>query len=186
MSRTLDSARCAGLLAAGFAALWLLPAGAAPPAPSPAPPKDAAAAPARIVEAIDGPTLKKVIEAQKGKVVLLNLWATWCLPCVGELPAISKLYADYKGKGLAVVSASMDDPEDRHKVLTVLTLHHVELPVYMRRSGSVDAFFDPIDRKWTGAVPMTYLFDRKGKRIATIARDLTYEEWVARVKPLLK
>lgn len=52
----------------------------------------------------------KTFADYKGKVVLLNVWATWCPPCREEMPSIERLYTEFKGQGLAVVAVSVDDP----------------------------------------------------------------------------
>lgn len=64
---------------------------------------------------LDGTKRQKTLADYKGKVVLLNVWATWCEPCRVEMPSIEKLHREYGSRGLAVVAISVDDPgaEDR-------------------------------------------------------------------------
>jgi thiol-disulfide isomerase/thioredoxin len=58
----------------------------------------------------------------KGKVVLLNFWATWCVPCASEMPLLGEMQRRYKGK-LIVIAASIDDPLDRNKLEPFLRKH---------------------------------------------------------------
>ncbi|MGH9565014.1 MAG: TlpA family protein disulfide reductase [Candidatus Angelobacter sp.] len=58
----------------------------------------------------------------KGKVVLLNFWATWCVPCAGEMPLLGEMQNRYKGK-VIVIAASIDDPLDRNKLEPFLRKH---------------------------------------------------------------
>jgi thiol-disulfide isomerase/thioredoxin len=171
---------------AGGATLLALRASGAAPAPVPAP-AAGVAAPAANVHPVDGPTLKKIVAAQKGKVVLLNLWATWCEPCVDEFPAIVKLYNQYRSKGLTVMAVSLDDPDDKAKVIQFLGRQKAAFPAYLRRAGSVEQFFDPVDKKWSGYAPTTYVFGRNGK---VVGKPMTgpqrYADFEAAVKPLLK
>jgi thiol-disulfide isomerase/thioredoxin len=145
------------------------------------------AAQAPNVQATDGAGLKEALAQQKGKVVVLNLWATWCSPCVEEFPHLVKLHHAYSSKGLTVVAASLDEPEDRGKVVEFIEKQKAGFPVYIRRSGDPEKFIDPVDKGWTGAVPTTYIFDRSGKRVGKpIIGERSYEQFVAAVEPLLK
>jgi len=59
---------------------------------------------------LDSAAQKKTLEDYRGRVVLINIWATWCKPCVVEMPSIERLYQTYRDKGLSVVAVSVDDP----------------------------------------------------------------------------
>jgi peroxiredoxin len=161
-------------LAPGFGAA--LPLGAAPEAP-----------PKPDVRLADGKELKKAIDGYRGKVVLVNLWATWCPPCVEEFPDLVKLHNTFRAKGLVVVGVSMDEPREGDKVVSFLANQKAEFPVFIRRGGDADAFFDPVDTSWSGAVPATFIFDRNGKRAGKpLIGSQSYEAFVAAVEPLLK
>jgi thiol-disulfide isomerase/thioredoxin len=156
----------------------VLPFAAAPAAPPAAKPP---------LQALDGPGLKKTIAAQRGKVVVLNLWATWCPPCVEEFPSLVKLHNAYRGRGLVVIGVSMDEPGDRGRVAEFIRRQKVGFPVYTRQAGDLEAFIAPVDRRWSGALPTTYLFDRKGALVGTPAIGArSYEQFAAMVEPLLK
>ncbi len=66
---------------------------------------------------LDGKRTPKKLEDYKGKVVLLNVWATWCEPCRVEMPSIEKLHRELGPQGLAVVAISVDDPGAEQRVL---------------------------------------------------------------------
>jgi peroxiredoxin len=65
------------------------------------------AAPDFTLKSIDGSTIS--LSSYRGKVVLLNFWATWCAPCKDEMPSMNRLYLKYKGSGLIVLAASTDN-----------------------------------------------------------------------------
>lgn len=139
------------------------------------------------LQTTDGVALKKAIEAQHGKVVFVNLWATWCVPCVQEFPELVKLYNNYQQKGFVLIGASIDEPEDRAKVGSFMTEQKALFPIFVRQAGTVDQFLDPLDRKWEGIVPTTYIFDRKGKRAGKpVIGVRSYAQYESRLKPLLK
>src|SRR5438552_152898 len=75
--------------------------------------------------------LKTIMDSNKGKVVLVNFWATWCKPCVKEFPELVKLYNDYKDKGFILVFISADVPEEvKTKVVPFLNKEGVDFATY--------------------------------------------------------
>lgn len=91
-----------------------------------------------------------LVEAE-GKVILINFWASWCPPCVAEMPDLDNLYADYK-KDVSFYFVARDQ---KVKVNAFLDKHGYNLPVYYE-SG-----FTP-DQLYSGALPTTFIIDKKG------------------------
>jgi thiol-disulfide isomerase/thioredoxin len=144
-------------------------------------------APKADVQMVDRAGLKKALAAQKGKVVLVNLWATWCAPCVEEFPDLVKLDEKLRSKGLVVIGVSLDEPRDGDKVVEFITKQKAAFPVYLRKGGDSDSFVEPVDKSWTGAVPTTFIFDRSGKRVGKpLIGGRSYAAFAAAVEPLLK
>jgi thiol-disulfide isomerase/thioredoxin len=71
--------------------------------------QNGAAAPAFKLARYSGGTVS--LEDLRGKVVMLNFWATWCVPCVAEMPTLTKLASEYQSKGLVFLAANLDEPE---------------------------------------------------------------------------
>lgn len=160
-----------------FGILCLLPntGGGAPRKPTPP-----------VVRAVDGPELIRALEAYRGKVVAVNLWATWCRPCVEEFPDLVKLYNSHKARGLVVVAVSVDEPESLEKVREFLAKQRATFPAFIRKPGDMEAFINTVDPNWSGAVPATFLFDRKGKRVgAPLLGAHSYTKFAAAVERLL-
>lgn len=91
----------------------------------------------------------------RGKVVVLNFWATWCQPCVSELPSLQRLYTDYKSKGLEIVAIGIDDEPSNLEEFR--RSYGLSFPILIDRDGSVKSKY-----KLTG-VPETFFLDRDGK-----------------------
>jgi thiol-disulfide isomerase/thioredoxin len=139
------------------------------------------------LQSVDPAAVKKAIESNKGKVVLVNYWATWCGPCVDEFPLIVKLQNQYRDKGLVVIGISFDDPDEKDKVVAFAGQNNVTFPLLMRKSGSLEKFSDGIDKRWSGVLPTTYVIDKSGKRVGKpMVGARSYEQFVAAVEPLLK
>lgn len=88
----------------------------------------------------------------RGKVVFLNFWATWCVPCVEEMPSIQRLVGAMKDHDVAFLLIT-DEKEE--KVRKFLEKHRIELPVYIRGEKTPDTFK-------TKRLPITYILDQEG------------------------
>jgi thiol-disulfide isomerase/thioredoxin len=102
------------------------------------------------------------LSSYKGKIVLLSFWATWCGPCQIEMPAMEKLYQQMKGKGLEVVA--VDVREDKSTVSSFIKKQGYTFPVLLDVKGDVSGS----EMYAAGGIPVNYLIDRKGKRLARV------------------
>jgi cytochrome c biogenesis protein CcmG, thiol:disulfide interchange protein DsbE len=89
-----------------------------------------------------------------GKVTIVHFWATWCPPCREEMPALEKFYQAHHNEGLEIIAISIEDDEDKHKVLDFSK--SFTFPVAMKSAAQVDGF----GRIW--GLPLSFLIDRKG------------------------
>lgn len=100
----------------------------------------------------------------KGKVVVMNIWATWCAPCVAEMPTLAKLQAAYVGKGVEVVAVSIDSPEAATKAR-----------LFIARNAPLDFYHDremklPFRINAPGA-PTTVIYGRDGLEKARLSGE---------------
>ncbi len=94
---------------------------------------------------------------------LVNLWATWCGPCVAELPELVTINRMYRGRNFELVTISLDVPEKGEEALRVLKANKVAATNYHLKTDSRDAFADALDKEWPGPVPYTILIAPGGK-----------------------
>lgn len=109
-------------------------------------------------QAFDGRTV--TLHDMRGHVVLLNFWASWCAPCLEEMPVFDRWNVKFSGRGLNVVGVNMDD--DPEPIRTVVSRLHVNYPMVHGDAGLAQSFGGVL------GLPVTFLIDRKG----TIRRRL--------------
>ena len=116
-----------------------------------------------------------------GKVVVVNFWATWCVPCVGELPTFNKLHHDLGSKGVAVLGIDTigdDNPDTADKVRHFLTKHPIDYTVAMGGEGLATKY--KVESR-----PVTIVFDRSGKEIKRFDESLTEQDLLTAVQKAL-
>ena len=111
------------------------------------------AAPELVVTQLDGQTFD--LAKLKGKVVLVNYWATWCAPCRKDMPKLDAFYRRYHDQNLAMIGISVDRPSDLKKVRKVMA--SLAYPVAVLKDVTVDGFGEP------EGVPITWIIDSDDK-----------------------
>jgi cytochrome c biogenesis protein CcmG/thiol:disulfide interchange protein DsbE len=106
------------------------------------------------IQTLDGEIL--TLEGLEGKVVLVNAWATWCPPCVLEMPGFQRVYEDYRDQGFTVLGISRDEG-DPDAVRAFLEEKGITYPVAMAWQASLKGFGE------VGGLPTSYLIGRDGK-----------------------
>jgi cytochrome c biogenesis protein CcmG, thiol:disulfide interchange protein DsbE len=136
-------------LVATLAVLWLVSASGA----AVAAPEIGKAAPALVVNAFDGRTFD--LAKQLGKVVLINYWASWCVPCRKEMPKLNMFYLRYHAQGLEIIGISIDFERDFEKARKAAQA--VTYPTAVTKAITNNGFGVP------KAVPITWIIDVDGK-----------------------
>jgi thiol-disulfide isomerase/thioredoxin len=120
----------------------------------------------RLAGELDASGLKQTISRQKGRVVLLNFWATWCVPCREEFPSLSRLQNEHRKSGLTVVGVSTDFQKQLAEVEKFLGQQRPSFANYRKKSGGDDQdFIEAVDSSWGGELPFSVLYDRTGKKV---------------------
>jgi thiol-disulfide isomerase/thioredoxin len=142
--------------------------------------------------AADAPLVKlnetgytKLLADQKGKVVLVDFWATWCTPCRKEMPLVAKLDAKLKAKGFKVITISSDELENEPAARAFLKEVGITGTTYIKAAKDDDAFIRQIDPKWGGELPALVLYDKTGKKVKMWKGETAIAEIEAAVTKLL-
>src|SRR5438552_16675824 len=97
---------------------------------------------------IDETGYAKLMASHKGKVLLVDFWATWCVPCRAETPAIVKMANQLAARGLDVISISTDELDKQSVALEFLRKNQVPGPRYFRKAADDDKFASYVDPNW--------------------------------------
>jgi thiol-disulfide isomerase/thioredoxin len=126
--------------------------------------------------------LLKINELQKrisnpDTVYVVNFWATWCVPCVKELPSFDKLQAAYKGQPLKVILVSLDFKSKLDKAVRPFVKNHqMKTEVYLADRANDQEFIDKVDKNWSGALPATLIVNGRKKTRNFYEKEFSYDE----------
>jgi peroxiredoxin len=115
------------------------------------------------LDEIDDAGVAKLVKNDTKKLLVINVWATWCGPCVTELPEFVTMNRMYRRRQFQLVTLSLDDPAKKEAALKVLQEKNVAVTNYIVKTKDRDKFVDLLDKKWTGPLPHTLVIAPGGK-----------------------
>lgn len=157
------------------AALIVLTSGAAPEPAAAHGLEVGQPAPAFVAPELDGKLFD--LGAERGKVVIVNFWASWCGPCRAEMPLLNRFYLEHRSQGLALIGLSVDDAHDRKEVERIM--RQFAYPAALTIGARANGFGPPL------AVPMTWIIDSRGVVRARLVSAVTERALEEAVLPLL-
>jgi thiol-disulfide isomerase/thioredoxin len=109
--------------------------------------------------------LKSIIESKEEVIQVINFWATWCAPCVKEMPLFEKLSQERREINVIFVSMDIDLDPDQEKVNKFITRKKIQSRVIILNQRDPNSWIDTIDKSWSGAIPATLIVNNaNGKR----------------------
>lgn len=135
--------------------------------------KSTAMAPDFTLPTSDGKTLK--LSDLKGKIVIIDFWATWCPPCRKGIPDLISLKKKYGSKGLEIVGISVDQPETKPEVVPFIKEYGINYPVVYSNNSVVQQYGG------IRSIPTSFIIDREGKIVASyvgLYPESTYEKHI--------
>lgn len=116
-----------------------------------------------------------------GKVIIVNFWATWCTPCVKEMPSFENLYRRFRSKGLTILAVSLDKSSSS-KVQEFADKYKLSFPVLLDTDGVAEKLYPSF------TIPFTYVVDKQGRVVARVDGGKNWEslETFEAVEHLLK
>ncbi|MBX9602990.1 MAG: TlpA family protein disulfide reductase [Bryobacteraceae bacterium] len=134
---------------------------------------------------VDEAGIGKVIAGAKGQVLLLNFWATWCVPCRKEMPLLVKLARKLSTRPFALVTVSCDEPDRKAAAAAFLKQSGVSGTAYFKQAKDDEKFYRAVDAKWDGELPALFLYDPAGRKARVFLGDTPASEVEAAVNKLL-
>ncbi|BFM45476.1 hypothetical protein CFS9_41170 [Flavobacterium sp. CFS9] len=127
--------------------------------------------------------LNERIKNGKDSTYVVNFWATWCAPCIKELPHFEKLKADYKSDKLAVLLVSVDFKSKlKAAVVPFVKRKNLKNEVFLLNESNPQEYIDRIDKDWSGSIPATLFI--KGDKRKFVESEFNYEQLLTEYKKL--
>ena len=137
------------------------------------------------IKTINVTELSELINTNKDRVLLINVWATWCVPCREEFPDLVKISESY-GNMVRVVGISVDDSEILDsKVIPFLKNQKAEFENYLLKVTEPEDFINLLNKKWSGAIPATFIYNKSGKQNDMLIGKQSYELFEQAVKKVV-
>ena len=121
------------------------------------------------------------LDSFSGQVVVLNFWATWCVPCRVEMPSFEKLYRRYRSEGVTVLAVTLDKNSEKN-IKSFVDEYELSFPVLLDEEGKVERLYPSM------TIPFTYVIDREGRIVARVdgAKNWESNETFEAIEYLLK
>ncbi|MRX39022.1 redoxin domain-containing protein [Flavobacterium sp. LC2016-23] len=127
--------------------------------------------------------LQERIKNGKDSTYVVNFWATWCAPCIKELPHFEKLRQEYRSGKLAVLLVSVDFKSKLNTaVVPFVKRKKLTSPVFLLNESNPQEYIDRIDPSWSGSIPATLFIKNDNRKF--IETELTYEQLLTEYKKL--
>ena len=109
--------------------------------------------------------LKPLLEKNDGKTYIINFWATWCAPCVKELPYFEKINQEYSDKNVEVLLVSLDFPKQaKKKLIPFINKRKLKSEVVLLDDINENVWIKAIDESWSGAIPATIIYNKNNRK----------------------
>lgn len=129
--------------------------------------------------------LQKIIEDPSDKIKVINFWATWCAPCIKELPLFEQMNETRDDVEVNLVSVDIDLDPNPEKVHRFVTRKKLKAHVYILDESNPNSWIDKIDKNWSGAIPATLVINTSNGKRKFVEKELSegdLESLIADVK----
>ncbi len=137
------------------------------------------------VQKIDHKGILDMVRTGDHRATLVNVWATWCIPCREEMPGIIRLRKQYREKGLNVILVSADDIGNADSTVpNVLRGFGVDFQTYIDNDSTDEEFIGGMNPDWSGALPTSFIYDKGGKLVNMMVGGKSYAAFEKEIRKL--
>ncbi|MGD8305475.1 MAG: TlpA disulfide reductase family protein [Ignavibacteria bacterium] len=125
--------------------------------------------------------LKEIIKNRDGKYLIINVWATWCIPCRDEFPDLIK-FSNKHSEKVDIVGISVDYPDEiESRIIPFLSELKPGFINYVYGESDPERFINSLNSDWSGALPASFFYDSEGEQISFHEGKLSYEEFESEI-----
>ncbi|NND52837.1 MAG: TlpA family protein disulfide reductase [Flavobacteriaceae bacterium] len=137
------------------------------------------------LEIFDYEGLAPLLNMKDDKTYVVNFWATWCAPCIKELPYFEELNQNYKGKNVEVVLVSLDFPRQyEKKLIPYIKEKNLKSKVVALDDPNMNSWIPKVNKDWTGAIPATIIYNKNKREF--YERSFSYDELVTELRQFIE
>jgi len=136
------------------------------------------------VEVIKWPALEEYMNKKDDKIKVINFWATWCKPCMEELPYFEQIHREYKDKNIEVLLVSLDQASMTDKVKTTLKKNNITAKVVVLDEVDFNKWINLVDTTWSGSIPATLIISNNNTSKMFYERQFTKQQLEELILPL--
>jgi thiol-disulfide isomerase/thioredoxin len=138
------------------------------------------------VEVVKFDFVESLLKNNSDTTYVINFWATWCKPCVKEIPAFESLHSKYQDKNLKVILVSLDFKRELEKrLIPFVKEKNMKSKIVLLDAPDYNSWIDKVDKSWGGAIPATLILNNKKNVRQFYEKEFTFEELETHIKPLI-
>ena len=138
----------------------------------------------KLYKEVDFDGLKPRLSTQSDSTYVVNFWATWCKPCIKELPYFQELSENYKSEKVKVLLVSLDFPNKYESLLKpYIKEHNIQNEVLALNDPDSNSWIPQVDESWSGAIPATIIFNKNERKF--YEQSFTYDELENQLKSVI-
>jgi thiol-disulfide isomerase/thioredoxin len=141
---------------------------------------------AQKVELVRFDRMQQVLSQTSDTTYIINFWATWCKPCVAELPVFEQLKQQYADQKVKILLVSMDFAKDMQtRVAPFVERWQITNKVWLLNEPDYDSWINKVSRQWSGAIPATLILNNKKRKRIFFEQSLEYNQLEKELKEFL-
>ncbi|MCB0442848.1 MAG: redoxin domain-containing protein [Flavobacterium sp.] len=127
---------------------------------------------------------QRYLQKNNDSIYIINFWATWCKPCIKELPAFEKLASDYSDKKVKLLLVSLDFPDKlESQVIPFIKKNNIQSEVVLLDDADANSWIPKVSPQWSGAIPATVIYKKEDRKF--YEQSFTFEVLETELKTFL-